>query len=306
MRRMTRAFTMFSVAAATALAVTVSPLVHADESGGARAGATDGDRERARALFIEGNEYFDEGSYDEALPRFEESYRLVPSPNSRLMKARTLRKMGRVREAWAEFEVVLEEAKKAAAESERYLPTLESAERERADLRASVGLLTVEVEGEAPDDAVLMIAGRQAPRSAWGRVQAVSPGSIDVVLVAPSVEKFEKSVEIAAGGEETITVEVRNVPQAERAEAPVKGDNRDTLLTMAYVSGGVGIGGLALFGIVLATDGNDALAVTGLAMGAVGLGLGIALYALAQDSEASGPRATLVAGPGSVSVVGSF
>jgi hypothetical protein len=298
--------TFRALAAALTLAAAVPSIARAEEAKAALTGASSADRERARALFLEGMDLYDEGSFGEAIARFRESYDLVPSPNSRLMTARSLRKLGRVREAWDAFEIAVEEARQAAAESDKYAPTLQSAVEERAALREQIGLLTVEVDGDAPEDAVLMIAGRQTPRNEWGRTQAVSPGRVELTLIAPSLQKIDREVEIAAGGEETVRLEVQ--PQA--APAPIAAtpasDGRETLLTMAYVSGGVGAAGLALFGVVLATDGNAALGVTGLVMGAVGLGMGIALYAVAHGSDASAPRTTLVAGPGSVGLVGAF
>jgi hypothetical protein len=300
-----------ALAAVTALAS--ASVAHAQEETAKDAESqqdegSEASRERARALFAEGMSLSDSGDFGEALERFRESYDLVPSPNSRLMLARTLRKMGRVGDAWDEYGRVVGEARKAAQENEKYTPTLESAESERASLRAEIGILHVEIEGEPPDEAVLMVAGREIPKAEWSRPLVVVPGSATVVLIAPSVKREEQAVDIDAGGEHRVKLAVHGMdPGAPPPKAT--GGDKDTLLMMSYVSGGIGVAGLALFGVVVATDGNEALGVTGIAVGAVGLGMGIALFAIAQSSDDSGrttSQTKVVAGPGSLGLAGTF
>jgi hypothetical protein len=264
-------------------------------------------RDRARALFGEGMSRLDQGDLPVALARFRESYALVPSPNSHLMTARTLARMGRVNDAWAEYAAVIAEAKQAAGREEKYAATQQSAESERDTLRSQIGLVTVDIHGDVPPDAVLVVGDQLLGPDDSERPIAVAPGAARVTLVAPGIGKAEQSVEVTAGGDHHVTL------QAEPAAAPCASEggnsSNSALKTMAFISGGIGVAGFGLLAVTAITDGSDGLAAAGMSVGAFGIGMGVALYSVAlstEDDSASASRATVVAGPGSVGVVGTF
>src|SRR4051812_4881405 len=66
--------------------------------------------QKATAFFTKGGELFKAKRFGAALEQFEQSYRLVPSPNSHLYIARCRRDMGETRAAYLEFDKVLAEA----------------------------------------------------------------------------------------------------------------------------------------------------------------------------------------------------
>ena len=79
-------------ASAPALAAGVDP-----------ANATPVQREQAQTHFLKGKASFDRNDLPGALEEFRASLEIVASPNARLYVARTLREMGRLVEAYAEF-----------------------------------------------------------------------------------------------------------------------------------------------------------------------------------------------------------
>ena len=92
-------------------------------------------------------EAFNADKYDEALQAFQASYDSVASPNSHLMLARTLVKLGRLGEAYEAFDETQREAEQAAKLDEKYEKASKSAADERDALRPKIALVTVQVSG---------------------------------------------------------------------------------------------------------------------------------------------------------------
>src|SRR5215204_264788 len=105
--------------------------------------ATDVQKEEAGNSYKRGAEAFNAGELDVALAAFQRSLDVVSSPNSRLMLARTLLKLGRPPEAYAEFERTLIDAEQAAQVDKKYASAADAARAELAELRQQVGLLSV-------------------------------------------------------------------------------------------------------------------------------------------------------------------
>src|SRR6185503_10233169 len=69
----------------------------------------------AQKTFRVGDELYDGKRFSEALTAYRASYEIVASPNSRLMIARCMRELGRLSDAYTEFEGAVADAQAAAA-----------------------------------------------------------------------------------------------------------------------------------------------------------------------------------------------
>ena len=143
------------VAPLLAIVVSLAP-VGVTHAQGTPDEASQGDR--ADQLFAQGTELFMQGRYVDALDVFRQSHKLVPSPNSGLLIARCLSRLGRSAEAAEVFASVEAEARQRAARGEaRYTATAEAAANEGAAIRATLGAVRIRVPPS--DDARLDVAG---------------------------------------------------------------------------------------------------------------------------------------------------
>jgi hypothetical protein len=108
-------------------------------------------RTDARAKLVQGGEMLKRGQFEDALARFQEAYKLVPSPKIQYNFGLAYRGLGRKADALEAFERFLAEAKDAPPD------TRQTAERGRAQLLGQVTVL--EVKTDLPD-AEVFIDGR--------------------------------------------------------------------------------------------------------------------------------------------------
>lgn len=192
------------------------------------------------------------------------SLEVVDSPNARLELARTLRDSDHLSEAWAEYGRVVDAATKLAAKEERYAKTGEAATAERAVLAPKLAFVTVTVVN-APADATLRAAGRSVSKDLWASPIVVPAGAVDVVLSDAGAKELARQTVSTTVGEKTAVVldaqpaplpkpavlEAGGQPDSSQARAdtgtPAAGDTK--LRPYAYVVGGIGVAGLALFGV---------------------------------------------------------
>jgi tetratricopeptide (TPR) repeat protein len=97
-------------------------------------------RAEARAKLVQGSEFLKRREFEEALARFQEAYRLVPSPKIQYNFGLAYRGLGRKADAMEAFDRFLSEAPDAPKESRQ------TAERERAELLGQVTVLEVKVD----------------------------------------------------------------------------------------------------------------------------------------------------------------
>jgi tetratricopeptide (TPR) repeat protein len=97
-------------------------------------------RADARAKLVQGSELLKHGQFEEALARFQEAYRLVPSPKIQYNFGLAYRGLGRKADALEAFERFLGEAPDASKE------TRQNAARERAQLASQITVLEVKVD----------------------------------------------------------------------------------------------------------------------------------------------------------------
>ena len=318
---------------------------------GAGAGVTDAtaaQKSEAQKLFIEAKQAFDARKLDDALKGFRASYDTVASPNSLLMVARTLRELDRLVEAYATYEQVIKEAEEAAKLDAKYKNAADAGRKELGEIQPRIAFLTLQIKGATPDTKIT-IDDREVSPDQWGNQIPVRAGVVTITASAPGKAPVNEDVTVT-GGTSTHVIDLEKVwapapvvaPPPPTTTEPTPSDHKVMGLdqrTWAYVAGGVGVAGLATFGIfgamsrskyndlesscpgglcpadrqsdIDAGKRDQTIANIGLIVGVVGLGTGTALYFL-DDRSGSGretaarPSTSVGLGPGSVTVHGSF
>jgi hypothetical protein len=293
----------------------------------------------AQQTFDAGSKLYDAHRYEEALAAFRASYQIVASPNSHLMVARALRDLGRNVEAYAEYDAVLREA---AAKGEKYESAGHAAAEERDEVRPKIALLTVRVAGD-PTGVTVKIGETPVDAAALGTPMPHDPGAVVVTAAKADGSQARSEVTLVAGGasDVALTLALPEVAPPPAAPAPAPAvtvtPSGVPLRTWAYVAGGVGVVGLATFGIFGAMSSSEydslnsscpdhrcspdkqgdvdagrrdqTIANVGLVLGVVGVGAGVTLFVVsthASKETAAAENVRFAAGPNGVVVDGVF
>jgi hypothetical protein len=234
---------------ALAILVALEPAYAAGAAGAGVTTATEEQKAEAGKSYERGAEALAAGELDKALEEFQRSLDVVSSPNSRLMLARTLAKLGRPAEAYAQLEQTVADAEVAAQVDKKYASTVDAARAELAELRSQVGLITVRVTESTSNDS-LNVGGKVIEQTSWDRPVAVAPGKVRVVLRASTGEAV-REVEVAAGASTTVEVSPPPPPaQPAALTQPVEvSTDSSSTRTLGFVAGGIGIAGIATFAV---------------------------------------------------------
>ncbi len=299
--------------------------------------ATPVQREQAQSKFSKGKELFAQKKFAAALVEFQGSLEIVASPNARLYVARCHREMGNLVHAYVEFGRTEVEAKELAPQDSRYVKTGDSALAERKEIEPKLGFVTVTVQNPA-ENTTLKIGGEEWRRAGWNEPAPLMPGTNEIVVETPGKEPVKKTVTVAAGEKTTATIDaggpaspvVTPPPGGDKPTPSEPGDYR----TYAYIAGGVGVAGLATFGIfgALAASrwstikdecGNSPcppakreyveggqtqqrIANVGLVIGIIGVATGVTLFVLSKPKKPSEPTTSAVVGPSFIGLSGTF
>jgi hypothetical protein len=259
------------------------------------------------------------------------------------MLARTAREQKRYAAAYELFQGTIDLSQKGAG---RYAQTSSVATEEQAALVAHVALLELDLRN-APAGSVVTIDGKTTTSDEWTRPHAVEPGERHVSLKAPDERTVDKDFTLVAG--QTTHEELgfdagpppEVAPKPARSQAakpetatssnPSKGSNG--LRTASYVAGGVGVAGLATFGVFGLLNNStysdledrcpenrcpesaqsdidrgknyQLFANIGLVVGVVGIGTGVTLFALSSGHSDEGELRAVIS-PTGASLRGRF
>ncbi len=306
--------------------------------------ATPVQREQAQSRFAKGRDLMSKKQYDDALVEFRASHDIVASPNTRLEIARCLRTAGKLVAAYAELGRTSIEAKELLAQDNRYQRAYDAAIAERKEIEPQLGFVTLTVQN-ATDDTTVTVDGEEIKRAAWSEPIPVTPANSQVVVTTAGHATVKTTVNVAAGQRQALTIDAlsgdagtASAPgPTEPAPSESTSSGGPSLRTWAYVAGGVGVAGLATFGIfaVLAKGTYDDLdgachggpcppdksgeissgktqqtvANVGLAVGLVGAAAGVTLYVLSMPKSSPSTTAAstaLVVGPSWAGLQGRF
>jgi len=275
--------------------------------------------------------------YEEAIKLLDKSYNTVASPNPLLLKARALVQLGRRVEAYHQLEAAITLAQELAKSDEKYAATADSAQKELTELKKAVALVSVK------PSASVSLGATQLAASDWNRPQPFEPGKLKVTITqaggATTTQELDlkpgQVVELPTAPPTPQAAAAKSEPAPVTAPAPVQASASDSVdkRTLAYVSGGIGIAGLATFGVFLylnsAADDEHAgcaldlcpesnldtagakgsyqtLAFVGLGIGVVGLATGTYLYLTSGAAPSEQPVADVTIGPDRILLHGRF
>ncbi|HEY8079647.1 MAG TPA: hypothetical protein VIF62_36200 [Labilithrix sp.] len=325
-----------SIAALLACAASASPALAAVSP----AAATPVQREQAQGRFLRGKELFGQKKFDSALVEFQASLDIVTSPNARLYVGRCLRETNHLVAAYVELGRTAVEAKELSREDPRYERTAQAASDERAALAPKLGFLEIDVS-HASDATTLKVGTDEVRRGGWSEPIPVLPGSADVVLETPGHAPVTRTVTLAPGEKKQLAIDAAaDAPEPASKPPEVTADtstgtSKQTLRTLAYVAGGVGVVGFvtfAIFGLKSSSTFSDlekacpnnrcppghdddissgktqqTVANVGLVLGIVGAGAGVTLFLLSRDDKKPDAPTTGVAlGPSWIGLKGAF
>jgi len=263
--------TIRSILAVSALSLAALTLAAppAYAAGADPSSATAAQKKEAMDHFTTGKQAFEAKNYEKAAIELRASLEVVDSPNARLELARALRDGGKLGDAWAEYERVVQDATKLAAKEERYAKTADAATTERTDVEAKLAFVVVTV-AHAPADGVLKVGGKTVPPDQWVEPIVAPAGAVDVVLSDASGKELARQTVMATVGQKLpvdldaqpapppaapaphdVAAEDKpdNGPPPADTTPPASSSGRAKLRPWAYVAGGVGVAGLATFTI---------------------------------------------------------
>jgi hypothetical protein len=191
-----------TITTAAILSLLAAPDVRAEGKSVDEASPTE--RKEAGQIYSDAMADFDKDALEKALAGFRDSYHHVRSPNSHFMIARSLARLGRNAEAYAELDSVIAEAD---ALGTRYADTSRAAGEKREQVRPRVALLTIHV-AHAPKGAKYTLGGEPFDPRRLDKPIAVDPGESKVVVTPPGGVEQPWTKTIQAGDSGTIEIDL--------------------------------------------------------------------------------------------------
>jgi serine/threonine-protein kinase len=236
----------------------LAPIARAQSGGDAQRKAA------AEALFDEGKSLLEQGRFQEACPRFEQSQEIDPGVGTLLYLGECYVRVGKLASAWAIFREAASAAR-ASGQGER----ARIGEDRARELRPRLAELAILVPSEQPAGFEVLLDGKLVSSALFGGFFPVDAGSHQVIVRAPGYEPWAIPLDLRAEGERQ-TVQVPGLTpsprdQAVRIEPPPAAlaasstapPARD-LRPLAYWLGGGGLVALAtgvVFGVI--ANGHD-------------------------------------------------
>jgi len=210
--------------------------------------------ERADALFQEGKRLFEAGKIAEACGRFAESDALDPTVSALGLLAGCHERQGKLVAAWKEYR---EAERRGSATGD----TRAAFARDRAAaLEARLPRLTISLAKPTQGIEILRNEGPVPPEEIGVDVP-VDAGTFEIVARAPGRQEFRTTVTTKEGARETVLVpelepiKVRAIAPPETPKPPPP-DPRNTRVSAALVTGGLGLTGLGV-GIALGASASS-------------------------------------------------
>lgn len=210
-----------------------------------------GDAATADALFTQGRAAFDAGDYATACAKFKESNRLDPAAGTVINLATCEEKRGKLATAWTLFRDALGQLQ---PNDDRY-PVVE---KSIADLAKRVPHLTLKLAEGAPADTTVKIGDSEYGAASFGAPLPFDPGKLEIVVSAPGHAPDRMKVTLKEGEDRELEVSPEDAGGSGAAHASKTGDATHDHgagatsgggHTLAYVLGGIGIGGLVFGGV---------------------------------------------------------
>jgi hypothetical protein len=212
----------------------------------------------AKGPYLDGVKAMNSKHYKEAAEKFQQSYDIVASPNSRLMLGRALIKVNRPLDAYRELEQTVAQATELAAKQPKYQKTADAARKELDDVKVELAFITV-VPGTE-----VSIGGKRLSNADWGKPQPVIPGRVTVEITANDGRVRKKRIRLEAGVTRELTADLsayytehssakeeskeqEQKPSEESSSGSTSSGSGLSQRTVGYISGAVGIAGVGAF-----------------------------------------------------------
>jgi hypothetical protein len=296
----------------------------------------------AKADFANAQKLFKAAKYAEALPLFRSVTDSTKSPNARLYVGHCLVQLGKVVEAYKEFDLIVKEISEHP--EEKYEPTREAAMAQLGLLNVRVAKIVISLT-DIPADVAVTLDGTRVEERELGSSIVVAPGSHHVEATATGVAPLRRDVSLDGGAVKTVILSPKKIDEGRAAAVappaaspePKSGDtgsSGNTLRAAGYVAGGLGVFGLGVFAVtgLMAKSTFDKLeseckggcsdaghlgdidhgkalqttANVGLVIGLVGLGTGVTLVLLGSGKRGDGPQVSISGGGAAMSYAGHF
>lgn len=209
------------------------------------------DRATARALAAEGYIALKNKDYELAVDRFQRAEALVHAPTLLVDLARSLVGLGRLVEAYENYQRVIREGTSPSAPVP-WQKAYENAVKEAAELEPRLAWITIDVYGH--DSPTVKIDGKPIAAAALGVRRAIDPGSRTIVVEAPGRLSAEKTVELDEGATAKVAFtlfEDDTPPPPAKVEITPRAEERSSSqyrLPM-LIAFGAGAAGFVTFGI---------------------------------------------------------
>lgn len=213
--------------------------------------ADDRDPAAAEALFRQGRDDAKRGDFAEACPKFEESYRLDPSPGTLLNLADCSEKLGRIATAWAHYEKLIQQV----TESDSRAALARS--RSQA-LEPKIPKLALRVVAAAPPSTLVMRDGVVVGTGSHGVPIPVDPGRHVVKVTARGRDERVYNLDLVEGQLLELAVEpgpvtgtapapTTSAPPPVRSSRPPSEEHDGSAQTaLGLIIGGVGVTSLVV------------------------------------------------------------
>jgi hypothetical protein len=217
----------------------------------ATAARADGDAAAAGALFTAGRDDVKAGRYEQACPKFAESYRLQPATGTLFNLADCEEHVGRIASAWQHFR---EAADKMPADDER----LPIAKQRIAELEPKLPKIVIRLAAGAPSGTTVARDGVELGEASFGLALPADPGKHEVAVSAPGHETkhYEvdlapaavKELEVTAGP--PVAVAAKPAPEHPTTTATTSGGGAKTIGWTLVGLGGAGVAAGAITGVL--------------------------------------------------------
>jgi len=228
------------------------------------------DKAAADALFKEGRKLLAAKNYDQACPKFAESFKLSERLGTLLNLATCHEEQGKTASAWAEFNEATALAKKDKDKKREKYARKHADDLEKRLARISFAL---------PDslrDAVLELDGTEVGAGVRGTALPIDPGTHQIEVKAPGKKSWSTTIEVK---DEPGTTKIE-VPELESETEPASAP----ATTTAAPSGDA-----PATQPKTASEGSNTLGWVALGVGVVGVGVGsyfgLATFSKKKDSE---------------------
>ena len=221
------------------------------------------DKEAAQEKLDEAKRLMNEGKYQEACARLEESRKLVAGMATQFRLAECYEELGRLASAWSNF-VEVADAAQAADLSDR-----ERVARERAAaLKPKLSYLAIQVPDSVAATPGLVIGrnGIVIERAQWGVVTPVDPGEHRIIARAPGKAPWFTEVQVEGEGTKVVVsltmladAQVPSTPAVPTISSePRAGGPSPILLGVGYGATALGVVGGAAFTVLSNSKAADA------------------------------------------------